>query len=87
MKSNIQFAFYTNAIAQRELIIAREKRITIKYNFSYFRKNQKHFIEKYVCEIFSRSCQFREYVKCHLQITIDYDEYNIIYVVFIMTYE
>ena len=83
MKNNIQFAFYANAITQRELIITREKRITIKYNFFYFEKNQKHFIEKYVCEVFNRLCQFREYVKRHFRITIDYNEYNIIYVVFI----
>ena len=39
MESNIQFAFYANAITQRELIIVREKHITIKYNFFYFKKN------------------------------------------------
>ena len=72
-----------NAITQRESVIAREKRITIKYNFLYFEKNQEYFIKKYVCEIFSRSCRLREYIKCHFRITIDYDEYNIIYVVFI----
>ena len=84
MKSNIQFAFYMNTITQRELIVVHEKRITIKYNFFYFGKNQEYFIEKYVCEIFSRLCQLREYVKRHFRVTIDYDEYNIIYVVFIM---
>ena len=39
MKNNTQFAFYANAITQRKLIIVHEKRIMIKYNFSYFKKN------------------------------------------------
>ena len=39
MKNNIQFTFYANAIAQRESIIVHKKRITIKYNFFYFKKN------------------------------------------------
>ena len=83
MKSNIQLAFYANAITQRKLIIVRKKRIMIKYNFFCFEKNQEHFIEKYVCKIFNRLCRLREYVKCHFRIMIDYDEYNIMYIVFI----
>ena len=55
----------------------------IKYNFFYFEKNQKHFIEKYICEIFNQLYQLREYIKRYFQITIDYDEYNIVYVILI----
>ena len=45
MKNDVQFAFNTNAIAQRESIIVDKKRISIKYHFSYFEKNQEHFIK------------------------------------------
>ena len=34
--------------------------------FFYFKKNQEHFIKKYVYEIFNRLCWFHEYVKRYL---------------------
>ena len=83
MKDDVQLMFNINAIIQRESVIADKKRILIKYHFFNFEKNQEHFIKQYVREFFSRSCRFRKYIKRHFRITIDYDEYNIVYVVFI----
>ena len=83
MKSDVQLAFNMNAITQRELIIVDEKRISIKYHFLYFEKNQEHFIKQYVHKIINRLYQFREYIKCYFRITINYSEYNIVYIVLI----
>ena len=45
MKGDAQLALDTNAIAQRELIAVDKKRTSIKYHFSYFEKDQEHFIK------------------------------------------
>ena len=45
MKNDVQFALDTNAITQRESVIVDKKRTSIKYHFSYFEKDQEHFIK------------------------------------------